>query len=150
MCKPTGVHLCAFYVVLNIIYEPSTANRHRKPHSCLAEKYSVSSLTINRHSNTAPQSGKKNLVATMAVDDKAVPLRSDSPVHLVMVNVIAPATLPAGYEFEAQVQNDPEMTVHAVVVGSPRVGRRPSCKDVSSHPVSFHIACRWCEGRRCL
>lgn len=49
-------------------------------------------------------------------DDRAEPLRPDSPVQVIMVNVIAPATLPAGYEFEAQVQGDPEMTVHAVVV----------------------------------
>ena len=44
------------------------------------------------------------------------PLRPDSPVQLTLVNVTAPATLPAGYEFEAQVEGDPEMTVHAVVV----------------------------------
>lgn len=50
------------------------------------------------------------------VDDRAEPLRPDSPVQVVMVNVTAPATLPAGYEFEAQVHGDPEMTVHAVVV----------------------------------
>jgi len=48
--------------------------------------------------------------------DKAQPLRPDSPVHVIMVNVTAPATLPAGYEFEAQVEGDPEQTVHAVVV----------------------------------
>ena len=50
------------------------------------------------------------------VDDRAEPLRPDSPVQVVMVNVTAPATLPAGYEFEAQVHGDPEMTVHAIVV----------------------------------
>ena len=49
-------------------------------------------------------------------DDRAEPLRPDSPVQVVMVNVVAPATLPAGYEFEAQVEGDPELTVHAVVV----------------------------------
>jgi hypothetical protein len=54
-------------------------------------------------------------IATMA-DDRAEPLRPDSPVQVVMVNVTAPATLPAGYEFEAQVNGDPEQTVHAVVV----------------------------------
>lgn len=55
--------------------------------------------------------------ATMADDSRAEPLRSDSPVQLVMVNVTAPATLPAGYEFEAQVEGgDPEETVHAIVV----------------------------------
>lgn len=55
----------------------------------------------------------------MAVDDKAEPLRPDSPVHVVMVDVTAPATLPAGYEFDAQVDGgDPELTVHAVVVSA--------------------------------
>ena len=53
----------------------------------------------------------------MAADDRAEPLRPESPVQVVMVNVTAPATLPAGYEFEAQVNGgDPEMTVHAIVV----------------------------------
>ena len=86
----------------------------------------------------------------MAVDDRAVPLRSDSPVQLAMVNVIAPATLPAGYEFEAQVQNDPEMTVHAVVVGESRVEDTGHHARTLAHFLFLSIACRWCGGRRSL
>lgn len=75
---------------------------------------------MHRADSTAQVKGKqvkgKKAKGTMA-DDKAEPLRSDSPVHVVIANVTAPATLPAGYEFEAQIEGgDPERTVHAVVV----------------------------------
>lgn len=63
-------------------------------------------------------------------DDRAEPLRPDSPVQVVMVNVTAPATLPAGYEFEAQVENgDPELTVRAVVVCDDLVNDDHCCGD---------------------
>jgi hypothetical protein len=68
-----------------------------------------------RNDGQNKQEATSNKIGTMG-DDKAEPLRSDSPVHVVMVDVTAPATLPAGYEFEAQVEGDPERTVHAVVV----------------------------------
>jgi len=79
-----------------------------------------------------------NHTATMVVDDK--PLRSDSPVQVVMVNVTAPASLPAGYEFEAQVNNDPEMTVHAVVVGEFILNLVAVTRMQSSHLLFISIA----------
>lgn len=46
-----------------------------------------------------------------AADDGAV--ASPPPM---MVHVVAPSTLPAGYTFEAQVGNDPERTFTVEVV----------------------------------
>jgi hypothetical protein len=47
---------------------------------------------------------------------KVDPLYPDAEALPVLVHVTAPATLPAGYTFEAQVNGDPNRTFTAEVV----------------------------------
>lgn len=48
-------------------------------------------------------------------EDKMNPLYADQPIP-VKVHVLAPATLPAGYTFEASVNGDPSRMFTAEVV----------------------------------
>ena len=48
--------------------------------------------------------------------EKAAPLNAEGGSPPVLVHVTAPATLPAGYTFEAQLNEDPERTFTVEVV----------------------------------
>ena len=50
-----------------------------------------------------------------ATDDGAVNSASAPPM---MVHVVAPSSLPGGYSFEAQINNDPERTFTVEVVST--------------------------------
>lgn len=50
--------------------------------------------------------------------EKATPLNADGAPPPVMVHVTAPANLPAGYTFEAQINEDAETTFTVEVVST--------------------------------
>ena len=77
-----------------------------------------------------------------AADDGAVTSASAPPM---MVHVVAPSSLPEGYAFEANINNDPERKFTVEVVSI--FGHQ--CLDLPSHthPISFNVY--YCFGNIC-
>lgn len=49
--------------------------------------------------------------------EKANPLYPDVSTPALMIHVVAPAALPAGYTFDAEINEDPDRTFTVEVVG---------------------------------
>ena len=92
----------------------ATQNSNRLSHSQQLQSIIIiiSNVATSYHTTTETIA---NMAPAEIPEDKMNPLYADQPIP-VKVHVLAPATLPAGYTFEASVNGDPSRMFTAEVV----------------------------------